>query len=1295
MRSTMRLATRAWAAGSLVCLSLFMSIAAAHASATLSDGSDVLLPLEACKLTNESEAEHACRLGIFRDPEDLSAELVIETVRSYLAAEAPLIIVEEIALLRCSPWEVLEKAASYDLVLAAPCQSASDANLAVLGALQVPVASYSWQAMNIEMPSLFSSMPPWTQHIESFITLTAAAKWTSVGILSAGLSSCEAEHALYFGLQSASIEVNTCTTEAELEVLPHRAIDGVTMLLDAQGTNLSMSEALEWRGSEVHSAVDSTHHLMAPSMRLGQLEASTLVSDGVLLGIAATTVTSDGNNATWALGFTAVVSEARFDWGSIFFEVAFALSGCLIFTILAAGYNRFMLKQQYLMQPTKSWRIMFNELHITKQLGQGATGIVFKAKWHGKDVAVKIFNEEESKSVLVTAFVMEVAVLQELRHPNVVLFMGACFEKPRLCIVTELLKASLYDYIQAIRNKAEAKASGIGMPKRPKAAEDAADFDTVLAGELPWLDRMAILLDACLGMSYLHEMGMLHHDLKSPNLLLGAHNTCKVADFGMISLKPGSKSRKRNLLRKSTEFFDSTMAKPIRRDSGSDRLKSPKQRLSFATSTPSKLFSRSRFGGSFVQRVYRGSDEASSKPESEVLLTQGTWKADVSGRGRESLKGQPHALSEAAMQVPGQDISGSGSSKVSATERGEAPEIIEGGPFTEKADVFSFGVIMAEIASLEQPYKGMAPFEVTIKVVDEGIRPSFGERCPPKVKDLAHRCMLTNPKDRPSLAEVAVELTELQQDWIDSGAPDMLSSKLKSAQFRRRNTKASQQTKKLAEHTDKPWYINYQTTIKYIDLGKPIVEGDYWRVFEARWVGDTYKFQRRTTIGQRNGRLSLTGMITNLGHFGAGQGPPSQGPGHGGASQGMGILGKTIASRLRTHSQAIDENPDVLGHMNKNPSGRQIHALSTQATVGTLILPGRGPSGRNHFGGKRTSSAASPGAGAPSPAHPMSMEDARKEVQVNVLIFDLGARTDLKKVFVTEMDARMQISHKNVVGTCGGWTQPDKVAIVVEAPTMGTLWDFITSRLKQEGNAESEALPVDTRSVILQALSDTAAALGALHSMRPPIVHKNVRASNVSLFKPQTRSSTMRVTNRACTAKLGGFGFDFVHKVFSKSEQKLGSPGWSAPEVLMAEEFLPESDIFAFGVMMWEVLAVKEPFSGLDFTTIARRRCMENVKLETPSLENTMFVDKEEYSVYLQLMEACMNGNPAERPNVEAIRKALTKLLARASQQNSLLRSLTQVEPQSVVVPVQDASSSKKNQGEAGAVEAEAQADTQ
>ena len=100
--------------------------------------------------------------------------------------------------------------------------------------------------------------------------------------------------------------------------------------------------------------------------------------------------------------------------------------------------------------------------------------------------------------------------MQILRHPIIVLFMGAVTRPPNLSILTEFLpRGSLYQLIH-----------------RPNLPIDE-----------KWHLRMA--LDVAQGMNYLHSSNpvIVHRDLKSPNLLVDKNWVVKVCDFGLSRLK--------------------------------------------------------------------------------------------------------------------------------------------------------------------------------------------------------------------------------------------------------------------------------------------------------------------------------------------------------------------------------------------------------------------------------------------------------------------------------------------------------------------------------------------------------------------------------------------------------------------------------------------------------------------------------------------------------------------------------------------------------------------------------------
>ncbi|PIN19720.1 Tyrosine kinase [Handroanthus impetiginosus] len=156
--------------------------------------------------------------------------------------------------------------------------------------------------------------------------------------------------------------------------------------------------------------------------------------------------------------------------------------------------------------------ISWDELHIKERVGAGSFGTVHRAEWHGSDVAVKVLTIQDFQDDQLKEFLREVAIMKRIRHPNVVLFMGAVTKRPHLSIVTEYLpRGSLFRLIH-----------------RPAAGE-----------MLDQRRRLRMALDVAKGINYLHRLNppIVHWDLKSPNLLVDKNWTVKVCDFGLSRFK--------------------------------------------------------------------------------------------------------------------------------------------------------------------------------------------------------------------------------------------------------------------------------------------------------------------------------------------------------------------------------------------------------------------------------------------------------------------------------------------------------------------------------------------------------------------------------------------------------------------------------------------------------------------------------------------------------------------------------------------------------------------------------------
>jgi len=157
------------------------------------------------------------------------------------------------------------------------------------------------------------------------------------------------------------------------------------------------------------------------------------------------------------------------------------------------------------------WGIDRKDVKMGRMLGEGDQGLVFKAAWRGMPVVCKVLKNHED-AVKDLEFQNEIAVLSRLRHPNLVLFLGACLDwEPKFILTEYLAGGSLEDVFRG-------KSEELGEPWRPSVRQ-------VLA----WATDLARAL------CFLHKQSpaVIHRDLKPGNLLLSEDRRLKLSDFGL------------------------------------------------------------------------------------------------------------------------------------------------------------------------------------------------------------------------------------------------------------------------------------------------------------------------------------------------------------------------------------------------------------------------------------------------------------------------------------------------------------------------------------------------------------------------------------------------------------------------------------------------------------------------------------------------------------------------------------------------------------------------------------------
>lgn len=165
--------------------------------------------------------------------------------------------------------------------------------------------------------------------------------------------------------------------------------------------------------------------------------------------------------------------------------------------------------------------IDFDALVFGDVLGDGTFGQVYSASLWLHPVAVKILRMKEDwfnpNNKQFRKFKKEVEIMRNLRHPNILEFMGVSFRPslqgipPQLCIVTELMHNGNLEQILESSKK------------------------------LSWKRYFRFAKDIACGLNWLHQKGIIHRDLKPSNLLISSNHHIKLADFGLSHMRNNPK----------------------------------------------------------------------------------------------------------------------------------------------------------------------------------------------------------------------------------------------------------------------------------------------------------------------------------------------------------------------------------------------------------------------------------------------------------------------------------------------------------------------------------------------------------------------------------------------------------------------------------------------------------------------------------------------------------------------------------------------------------------------------------
>ncbi|XP_053088761.1 mitogen-activated protein kinase kinase kinase 21 isoform X2 [Pangasianodon hypophthalmus] len=209
------------------------------------------------------------------------------------------------------------------------------------------------------------------------------------------------------------------------------------------------------------------------------------------------------------------------------------------------------------------------------------------------------------------------------------------------------------------------------------------------------------------------------------------------------------------------------------------------------------------------------------------------------------------------------------------------------------------------------------------------------------------------------------------------------------------------------------------------------------------------------------------------------------------------------------------------------------------------------------------------------------------------------------------------LRHPNIIRLEGVCLEEPNLCLVMEYAQGGTLNRALTGRRIPPHILVNWAVQIAKG---MQYLHEEAAV---------PIIHRDLKSSNILILERIENNDIGRKT-----LKITDFGLAREwHKTTKMSAA--GTYSWMAPEVIKSSLFSKGSDVWSYGVLLWELLTGEVPYRGIDGLAVAYGVAVNKLTLPIPSTCPEPFA---------KLMEECWEQDPHIRPMFATILEQLTAI---------------------------------------------------
>eukprot|EP01025_Chloroclados_australasicus_P031072 TRINITY_DN3136_c1_g1_i4.p1 TRINITY_DN3136_c1_g1~~TRINITY_DN3136_c1_g1_i4.p1 ORF type:complete len:1377 (-),score=137.85 TRINITY_DN3136_c1_g1_i4:366-4496(-) len=243
-----------------------------------------------------------------------------------------------------------------------------------------------------------------------------------------------------------------------------------------------------------------------------------------------------------------------------------------------------------------------------------------------------------------------------------------------------------------------------------------------------------------------------------------------------------------------------------------------------------------------------------------------------------------------------------------------------------------------------------------------------------------------------------------------------------------------------------------------------------------------------------------------------------------------------------------------------------------------------------------------------------------------------------------EVGVLYKIRHPNVVNFMGLCLSPP--CVITEFCDRGSLFDVLKDCRESSSNSKATNKMLLGWVRRLQMLLDAAKGMLNLHKHKPPIVHRDLKSPNLLVTKDWT-------------VKVADFNLSrFLDASQVVSKFTANNPLWQAPEVIKGGRYTKQSDVYAFGIIMWEVMTAQPPWGeDVNFFAVMQSIIEQDAR---PVVEDDLIMGANWAGLedYQRLMQNCWDTDPKKRPSFSDIAKTLKILQARAEREESLSQKM-------------------------------------